>query len=88
MNNILIQKLKTALKSSHPIEVITEIITEYDELIKLAEWRKDVLESGKNLKRNKKELDRIAKMLEEYGYYIPLTKTDIEKDVREFFRDM
>ena len=88
MNNILLQKLKTALKSSHPLEVIREIINEYDELIKLAEWRKEVLESGKNLKRHQKELDRIAKMLEDSGYYIPFTKKDIEKDIREFFRDM
>jgi hypothetical protein len=88
MNTILIQKLKSAMKSSHPLEVINEIITEYDEIIKLAEWRKEILESGKNLKRNQKELNRIAKMLEESGYYTPYLKDDLEKDVREFFRNM
>lgn len=88
MNTILIQKLRSALKSSHSIEVISEIITEYEELNKLAEWRIEILESGKNLKKNQKELNRIAKMLEESGYYVPVTNGDIEKDIREFFRNM
>lgn len=70
------------------IEAVNEIITEYEEVINLAKWRKDVLIKGKNLKRNQKELDRIASILEESGYYVSLTRKDIEMDVREFFRNM
>ena len=63
-------------------------LTRYDELIKLAEWRIGILESGKSLKRNQKELNRIASMLEQSGYHISLTKRDLEKEVREYFRNM
>ena len=88
MNNILIKKLKSAIDSSHPIEAVNEIINEYDELIKLAEWRNNVLEKGTSLKRNQKELNRIAKMIEESGYHISICENDIEKNVRNYFRDM
>ena len=88
MNNILIKKLRIAMNTSHPIEAINEIITEYDEILKLAEWRKNILGSGKSLRKNQKEINRIASILEESGYHISFTRKDIEKDVREYFRNM
>lgn len=88
MNNILIKKLKTALKSSHPLEMVSEIVNEYDELIKLAEWRIKTLKSGKNLKKHQKELNRISGMLEDSGYYYFLDENNIDKEVREYFREM
>lgn len=88
MNNILIKKLKSAIDSSRPVEAVNEIINEYDELIKLAEWRNNILEKGSNLKKNQKELIRIAKLIEESGYHISICENDIEKNVRKYFRDM
>lgn len=88
MVRILIQKLKTAMKSSHPIEVVNEYINEYDEIMKSAEWRINTIKNGKNLKKNQKELDMVAKMLEKSGYYSVMEKNDISKKVREYFRNM
>lgn len=76
------------METSHPIESINEVINEYDELMKLGEWRKNILGSGENLKKNQTELNKIALMFEESGYYISLSKKDIEKEVREYFREM
>lgn len=88
MNRVLIKKLKEAINSSHPIDAINEIISEYEELIRLAEWRIEILESGKSLKRHEKELERISKMLEDSGYYDSITDSDIRKKVREYFRKL
>ena len=68
MNNILIKKLRIAMNTSHPIEAINEVINEYDEVLKLAEWRKNILGSGKSLRKNQKEINRIASILEAVSY--------------------
>lgn len=88
MDNTLIKKLKTGMKTSHPIEAVNEIIQEYDEILKLAEWRKKTILSGKSLKKHQKELDRIAKIIEDSGYYISFCKNDVDKEVREYFRNL
>jgi hypothetical protein len=88
MDNALIKKLKNAITTSHPIEAVAEIINEYDEILKMAAWRKKIILSGKSLKRHKKELDRIAKIIEESGYYICFCDKDIDKEVRKYFRNL
>lgn len=85
MNKIFIQKLKKALKTKHPIEAVNEIISEYDEIVKLASWRQKTLIIGKNLKKHQKELERIAKLLEDNGFYDVLND-DVDKDVRNYFK--
>lgn len=86
MNQVFIQKLKKALKTNHPIEAVNEVISEYEELINLAAWRQKILLSGKNLKKHQKELDRIAKLLEENGFYEGVTEQDLDKEVRKYFK--
>ena len=86
MDNALIKKLKNAITTSHPIEAVNEIIAEYDEILRLAEWRKKILLSGRSLKRHEKELNKIAKIIEESGYYICFCDKDIDKEVRKYFR--
>ena len=88
MDNALIKKLKNGLTSSHPIEAVYEIIQEYDEILKMAKWRKKIILSGKSLKRHQKELDRIAKIIEDSGYYLCFCEKDIDKEVREYFRNL
>lgn len=86
MNQVFIQKLKKALKTKHPIEAINEVISEYEELIKLAAWRQKILVSGKSLKKHQKELDRIANLLEENGFYESVSEQDLDKEVRKYFK--
>jgi hypothetical protein len=88
MNNALIKKLKYAMKTSHPIEAVNEIIAEYDEILRLAEWRKNILLSGKSLKTHEKELNKIAKIIEDSGYYISFCDKDINIEVKEYFRNL
>lgn len=88
MNDVLIKKIKNAINSSHPIELINEIIVEYDEIRKLAEWRMETLKNGKDLKKHQKEIERIASMLEESGYHYSTSKSDIDKEVRDFFKKL
>lgn len=85
MNLVFIEKLKRALKTKHPIEAINEIITEYEELIRLASWRQSILLSGKSLKKHQKELDRIANLLEENGLFECIGEQDLDKEVRKYF---
>ena len=88
MNLIFLQKLKKALKSSHPLEAIGEVIAEYDELHTLATWKKNILISGKNLKKHEKEIQRISNLLEEGGYYLTYCKDDLDKEIRDYFRNL
>lgn len=88
MNNALIKKLKDAMTTSHPIEAVNEIISEYDEVLRLAEWRKKILLSGKTIKTHEKELKKIGKIIDESGYYISFCDKDIDKEVREYFREL
>ena len=88
MDNALIKKLKNAMTTSHPIEAVAEIINEYDEILKMAEWRKKIILGGKSLKRHQKELDRIAKIIEASGYYLCFCDKDIDKEVRHYFRNL
>ena len=88
MNNAFFKKIKSALNSEYPTELIGEIINEYEEIIKLAEWRNNVLMEGKNLKENQNEINRINKILEESGYFYCTTEFDIDKKVRNFFQEM
>lgn len=80
------QKLKKAIKSPHPIEAVNEIISEYDELHRLAVWRLTTIKSGKNLKKHQKELDRIADLLEKSGYYVSFCEEDLDKEIRKYFK--
>jgi len=88
MDNALIKKLKNAMTTSHPIEAVNEIIQEYDEILKMAKWRKKIILSGDYLKKHKTELDRIAQIIEDSGYYICFCDKDIDKEVRSYFRNL
>lgn len=88
MNTVFFQKIKSALNTEHPTELIGEIVNDYEEIMKLAEWRNNVLMHGKNLKKNQNEINRINKILEESGYFYCTTEFDIDKKVREFFQKM
>ena len=88
MNKIFIGKLKNALQSSEPIESVEELINEYEELCRLAKWRQKIIESGRGYKTHKKELERISELLDEEGYHDSIIVDSIDKEIREYFRDI
>jgi hypothetical protein len=85
MNKILVTKIKQALKSNHSVELIKEIVSEYDEMIRLAKWRRDIIVAGKELEKYKKQLVDAKKELEKYGYYDEFCDCDLDREVREYF---
>ncbi|NJO64816.1 MAG: hypothetical protein HC836_43800 [Richelia sp. RM2_1_2] len=68
---------------------VKEIISEYDELHRLAKWKNEVLNSGKNHKKYHKEIERINGLLEENGYFIEMSSLDdLDKEMREYFKTL
>jgi uncharacterized protein (DUF2344 family) len=84
MNKHFLEKLKTALDGDHPLEAVREIVSEYDELIKLAEWRKKIILDGENLDEHKETLEKINKRLEDAQYYSG-EFYDIDRRLRNYF---
>ncbi len=82
MNSILINKIKNAFEGDHPIDTIKEVISEYEELQRLAKWRNNVLSMGDDLVKQKDKLDEVEERLIEAGYYIDI---DIDSQVKEYF---
>ena len=85
MNTIFIKKLKKAISTKNPVESVQELINEYEELKRLAEWRDKIILSGKTYKKNKKELDRVAELLKINGYHDSIINED-DAEVRDFFK--
>ena len=88
MNDIFINKLKKAINNSHPIESINELISEYEELKRLAKWKDEIISSGNDYEKHKTELNRITKILEKNGYYDSIIIDKIDQDLRNFFKKL
>ena len=89
MTIILIEKLKKAISSTDPLTSVKEIISEYDELHRLAKWRNEILLSGKNIKKYEKEIKRINGLLEDNGYFTEMSALDdLDKEVREYYNNL
>lgn len=86
MNQIFIDKLKNAIQTTDPVESVKELISEFEELHRLALWREKIITSGRGYKTHKKELDRVQELLEENGYYENITDDKIDTEMRKFFR--
>lgn len=87
MSRVLINKLKEALNSKKPIEEIKEIISEYEELYRLVEWRKEIISSGSELNKYNKEINRIANEMKKNGFYPELCGCDVEKSIIEYLNN-
>ena len=88
MNNILIIKIKNALKTDYPIETIKEIISEYEEIHRLSVWRNKIIKEGIHLERHEEEIKRIGEVLESSGYYTALCDEDLIIELRKYFREL
>ena len=88
MNSILINKIKKALKTEHPIESINEIVSEYEEIRRLSEWRNKILLSGNSLKKNEKELNRIAELVSSSEYFSPFCGDECFFDMFKYFSNL
>ena len=88
MNTILIEKIKQALKKSHPIEAIRELVSEYEEIHRLAIWRNRIIKDGYHLDRHTEEIERIDELLENSGYYFPFSDEDILADIKKYFKEL
>lgn len=86
MNNIFIEKLKKAIESSDPVESVKELISEYDEMRRLALWREKIITSGRGYKTHKKEIKRIEELLIENGYFVSIIEDDIDRQMKNFFK--
>jgi hypothetical protein len=86
MNKLLIKKIKTALKSTRPIESIKEVVSEFEEIERLVKWREDILLSG-NIEKHKKELDRIVDLMVKYGYPYDIHEDSIEAMIRKHIKN-
>lgn len=85
MHNILIEKIKNALKTYEPIETIKEIVSEYEELDRLAKWRISILEKSKILKKDQTKIDEVEERLRDAGYYLQI---DINNHVKNYFYNL
>lgn len=84
MSKILINKVKKAINGDKPIDEIKEIISDYEELYRLMVWRKEVILSGKNLKKYDSEIKRIAIEMKKNGFYPEICGCDVEKDIIKY----
>lgn len=88
MNKVFIIKLKNALQTTHPIDAVKEVVAEYEEIDRLAQWKKRVILSGQDLKKHQQELDKVGEILEQYGCFTDFYDCDLDKKVREYFKDL
>jgi len=86
MNKLLLEKLKIALKSTRPLEAIKDIIADFEEVERLAKWREKIILSGKDIEKNKEELNKIEKILEIYNYPYDYSKDFIDKMLKKYFK--
>jgi len=87
MSEILVKKLRGALNQKNPIQRIEEILSEYEELLRKAKWRRETIIKGKNLEKHRTELDKIAKEIAAHGYDLEMCNCDVNNMVSKFFKN-
>lgn len=86
MNRLLLERIKKALKSSRPIESIKDIISEFEEVERLVNWREEILLSGENIEKHKKELDKIEEMMIKYQYPYDFHEDSVDALIKKYMR--
>lgn len=88
MNDILINKIKNALKTDYPLDSVKEVVAEYDEINRLSKWRNKIIKDGIHLERHEEELKRISEVLISSGYHSALCDENIIEELREYFKNI
>jgi len=84
---LLISKIKKALKSTHPVESVQEVIDEFEEVERLIKWREKILIAGNDLEKHRNELDKIADLIVKYGFHdshVDSCETFLRKYMKQF----
>ena len=85
MKNILIKKIKNALKTENPLETINDIVSQYDEIERLIVWRDTVISTGRYYGSLVKEVDDINEKIKNSGYHQESVNEYFDRKIREYF---
>ena len=88
MKNILIKKIKNALKTENPIETIEEIIAQYEDIERLIKWRDDIISSGKYFGTMIGEVEDVNNKIGDSGYYQESVSEYFDRKIREYFENI
>lgn len=86
MQNILIKKIKNALKSDHPLENIRDIIYQYEEIQRLVKWRDKTISSGEYFGSKIKEVEEVNEKITKSGFYEETLEQQFNREIREYFK--
>ena len=88
MHEILIKKIKNALKSENPLDNVKDVVAQYEEIYRLVLWRNKVLISGKYNKKMKTETDEINEKILKSGFYCETADEQIMREIKDYFKNI
>ena len=87
MNTLLLQKIKSALKTNRPVDTIKDIVREFEEIERLVKWREGIILKG-DIEKHKDELDKITDIMLKYRYPYDIHEDSmdalIKKHIKQF----
>ena len=88
MNNVLVKRIKNALKTESPIDNVREIISQYEEIQLLIRWRDDIIVSGKYYGKYINEIEDVNEKISNSGFYQETMDELFDKEIKTFFEDI
>ena len=88
MNNVLVKRIKNALKTESPIDNVREIISQYEEIQLLIRWRDDIIVSGKYYGNYINEIEDVNEKIANSGFYQETMDELFDKEIKTFFEDI
>ena len=88
MNNVLINKIKNALKSENPLENIKDVVAQYEEIQRLVNWRNKITKSDEDYNNNIIEIIDVNDKIDRSGLYQESIDDQFNKEIKEFFKNL
>lgn len=88
---IIVEKIRSVINNldvitaREKIDLIENILSEYDELFRLFKWREDIIKSGADINKYHNEFKKIEEKLINAGFYVTDDYTDLE--IRKMFNE-
>jgi hypothetical protein len=86
MQNILIKKIKNALKTENPLESIKDIVSQYEEIQRLVKWRDKIISSGEYFGSKIKEVEEVNEKIMKSGFYEETLEQQFNREIKEYFK--
>lgn len=88
MENVLIKKIKNALKTENPLDTIIDIVNQYEEIVRLIKWRDEIISSGRYRGNLVNEVDEVNEKINKSGFYYESVDEYFDRKIKNYFKDL